>query len=176
MIRERKITIQYCIQYCHLFWLNAWSYNDWFRGSTESGDKPKNFWIISCSSNKESHSDERGLYRIGDLYAPGVTQEGESGKPWRGINPSEVGRHWSAPRREAWPEGVEPPENYESLSVHEKLDALDASGLIFRKAVFPSSSDICLRQRVPEYTMSLRTSIRLRVIPKNALTTRLKNR
>ncbi len=77
------------------------------------------------------HSDERGPYQIGDLHAPGVTQEGESGKPWRGVNPSAVGRHWSAPRREAWPEGVEPPENYESLSVHEKLDVLDASGLMY---------------------------------------------
>ena len=77
------------------------------------------------------HHDERGPYRVGDLYAPGVTQDGESGKPWRGVNPSEVGRHWSTPRREAWPEGIEPPENYESFSVHEKLDALDTSGLIY---------------------------------------------
>jgi DNA modification methylase len=30
------------------------------------------------------------------LTAPGVTKEGESGKPWRGINPSAIGRHWAA--------------------------------------------------------------------------------
>ncbi len=77
------------------------------------------------------HQDERGPYRIDSLNAPGVTQKGASGQPWRGINPSDVGRHWSAPRREAWPEGIEPPENYESLSVHEKLEALDANGLIY---------------------------------------------
>ena len=77
------------------------------------------------------HEDERGRYRVGDLTAAGVTQRGESGQTWRGINPSTVGNHWRAPRREAWPEGVEPPENYESLSVHEKLDVLDASGLIY---------------------------------------------
>ena len=77
------------------------------------------------------HEDEKGRYRIGDLTAAGVTQSGESGQPWRGINPSTVGNHWRAPRREAWPEGVEPPENYESLSVHEKLDGLDAKGLIY---------------------------------------------
>ena len=76
------------------------------------------------------HQDERGPYQVVSLNAPGITQEGDSGKPWRGVNPSDVGRHWSTPRREAWPEGVEPPENYESLSVHEKLDALDANGLI----------------------------------------------
>ena len=77
------------------------------------------------------HQDERGLYQVGDLNAPGISQKGESGKPWRGVDPSAVGNHWRAPRREAWPEGVEPPENYESLSVHEKLDVLDASGLIY---------------------------------------------
>ena len=77
------------------------------------------------------HQDERGPYQIGDLNAPGVTQKGESGQPWRGVDPSTVGNHWRAPRREAWPEGVEPPENYESLSVHAKLEVLDANGLIY---------------------------------------------
>ena len=77
------------------------------------------------------HEDERGRYRIGDLTAAGVTQRGESGQTWRDINPSTVGNHWRAPRREAWPESVEPPENYESLSVHEKLDVLDVNGLIY---------------------------------------------
>ena len=76
------------------------------------------------------HQDERGPYQVVSLNAPGTTQDGQSGKPWRGANPSDVGRHWSAPRREAWPKGVEPPENYESLSVHAKLDVLDANGLI----------------------------------------------
>ena len=76
------------------------------------------------------HQDERGLYRVGDLNASGV-RHGESGKPCRGVDPNVVGNHWRAPRREAWPEGVEPPDNYESLSVHEKLDALDANGLIY---------------------------------------------
>ena len=76
------------------------------------------------------HQDERGLYQVGDLNASGV-RHGESGKPWRGVDPNTVGNHWRAPRREAWPKGVEPPENYESLSVHEKLDVLDASGLIY---------------------------------------------
>ena len=76
------------------------------------------------------HQDERGLYQVGDLNASGI-RYGESGKPWHGVDPNAVGNHWRAPRREAWPEGVEPPENYESLSVHEKLDVLDASDLIY---------------------------------------------
>ena len=76
------------------------------------------------------HQDERGLYQVGDLNASGI-RLGESGQPWRGVDPNAVENHWRAPRREAWPEGVEPPENYESLSVHEKLDVLDANGLIY---------------------------------------------
>ena len=76
------------------------------------------------------YEDEKGPYRLIELTGAGVTQSGESGQPWRGVNPSLVGRHWSAPRRNAWPEGVMPPDNYESLSVHEKLEALDANGLI----------------------------------------------
>jgi len=76
------------------------------------------------------HQDERGLYQVGDLNASGI-RHGESGKPWRDVDPNAVGNHWRAPRREAWPEGVEPPENYESLSVHEKLDVLDGSDLIY---------------------------------------------
>ena len=35
--------------------------------------------------------DDLGRYRVGDLTASG-TRNGESGKPWRGINPSP--RHW----------------------------------------------------------------------------------
>ena len=50
------------------------------------------------------HQDEKGLYRIATLNAPGI-RHGESGQPWRDVNPSDVGRHWSTPRREAWPEG-----------------------------------------------------------------------
>lgn len=29
------------------------------------------------------------------LTAPGVTKQGESGRPWRGIDPSAIGRHWA---------------------------------------------------------------------------------
>lgn len=77
------------------------------------------------------HRDERGLFQVDNLTGGNVTEKGESGQPWRGIDPSLAGRHWSTPQSSAWPEGVEPPDNYEELSVHEKLDALDAAGLIY---------------------------------------------
>jgi DNA modification methylase len=34
-------------------------------------------------------------YQTFELTAPGITQDGESGKPWRGFNPTAMGRHWA---------------------------------------------------------------------------------
>ena len=83
------------------------------------------------------HRDHLGTYRIGDLMAPGATN-GESGHAWRGINPSTrgKGRHWYTPTKggmcdfivangliEGWPHAYK--------TVHERLDALDAAGLIY---------------------------------------------
>ena len=94
------------------------------------------------------YEDERGRYRVSDLTAAGVTQRGESGQTWRGVDPTAVGRHWAIPRRDSWPEDVQPPENYESLLVQERLDALDANGLIY----WPP------RGRVPGFRRYLSTS------------------
>ena len=79
--------------------------------------------------------DERGLWSVADLTASGV-RTGESGEPWRGIDPGNVGRHWSTPSKggmsdfivnqgliENWPDGLP--------SVHQRLDALDEAGLIY---------------------------------------------
>lgn len=49
-------------------------------------------------------------YARGDLTAAGLTKQGESGRPWRGINPSATGRHWAIN--------------------HTELDKLDAEGKI----------------------------------------------
>ena len=93
------------------------------------------------------HEDERGRYQVDNLTGAGTTQ-GESGQSWRGVDPTAVSRHWAIPHRNSWPEGVEPPENYESLSVHEKLDVLDANGLIY----WPPTG------RVPRFKRYLSTS------------------
>jgi adenine-specific DNA-methyltransferase len=47
--------------------------------------------------HKERHyryTDERGLYALGELTAPGITH-GPSGQPWRGFNVQSLGRHWA---------------------------------------------------------------------------------
>ena len=93
------------------------------------------------------HKDERGLYQVDNLTAAGVSQ-GDSGKAWRGVNPTDVGRHWALPHKDSLPEGVDLPENYDSISLHEKLDVLDTNELIY----WPP------RGRVPRYKRYLSTS------------------
>lgn len=43
--------------------------------------------------------DGRGRYRLGDLTAPGV-RYGLTGNAWRGVNPTDFGRHWRWPTPE----------------------------------------------------------------------------
>jgi DNA modification methylase len=79
--------------------------------------------------------DERGLFQAVSLTGPGV-RTGDSGKPWRGYDPSTVGRHWQpasylyAKYRELTGTDLA---QYQLL---ERLDRLDDVGLIYtsRKA------------------------------------------
>ncbi|MBN1286548.1 MAG: restriction endonuclease [Anaerolineae bacterium] len=49
-------------------------------------------------------------YQTYELTAPGITQGGESGQPWRGFDPAKMGRHWA--------------------NLHAKMDEWDAQGII----------------------------------------------
>ena len=82
-----------------------------------------------------SHEDERGRWAAESLSAPN-TSAGESGQPWRGVDPTEVGRHWSTPVRGGMGEFIRGydiipdwPDAYPGT--RDKLDALDAAGLIY---------------------------------------------
>jgi DNA modification methylase len=68
----------------------------------------------------EAESGRR--FTLGDLTAAG-TRTGDSGKPWRGIDPTTRGRHWAVPR------GVSA--KTEGLATQDALDVLDAEGRIF---------------------------------------------
>ncbi len=73
------------------------------------------------------YSDAKGRFRVGDLTGAG-TRTGESGQPWRKVNPTDTGRHWAVPNKillEMFGE------QSASWTVQEKLDALDKRGLIF---------------------------------------------
>jgi site-specific DNA-methyltransferase (adenine-specific) len=78
-----------------------------------------------------THTDAHGRYQTNYLTGPGV-RKGESGKEWRGFNPTKAGRHWAVPLslREFLPNGGK------DASSHEQLEALYSQNLI----VFPKKS------------------------------------
>ena len=76
--------------------------------------------------HKDDH-DRR--YRIGDLTGAG-TRKGESGLPWRGIDPTARGRHWAVPGSDSLPDWVNVDDDYDDLSIHQRLDLLDGNDLI----------------------------------------------
>lgn len=78
----------------------------------------------SYKENFFRHTDAVGRYRLTILTGSG-TRNGESGKPWRGYDPTKVGRHWAVPGylRNMVAGGAE-------MGVLEALDALDAMGRV----------------------------------------------
>ncbi len=76
-----------------------------------------------------STDDVRGeLYQAISLTGAG-RRRGDSGMPWRNVDPTTVGRHWAIPKSVLLREGIE------AASTQEKLDALDKVGRIY----WPSS-------------------------------------
>jgi site-specific DNA-methyltransferase (adenine-specific) len=92
-------------------------------------------WNVVYEAYDESYlkafykfEDEKGRYRLSDLTGAG-TRTGDSGQPWRNVNPTAVGRHWAVPKV---PLGVDLVGREESsLSCQEKLDILDSQRLIY---------------------------------------------
>ena len=80
----------------------------------------------------ESHytfSDKSGRYRTSDLTGPGL-RDADSGLPWRGVDPKEKDRHWEPPPDRALPNWFVFPAGYADMTVRERLDVLEAQGLI----------------------------------------------
>jgi site-specific DNA-methyltransferase (adenine-specific) len=73
-----------------------------------------------------THSDPQTnrLFQPITLTGSGV-RHGESGKPWRGIDPTAVGRHW------ALPGSILEQLNITAETVQDRLDALDTAGMIY---------------------------------------------
>lgn len=76
------------------------------------------------------NEDEHGKYQPISLTGPG-TRTGSSGKPWRDVDPGEGGRHWELPPDRALPDWFEFPDGYAQMDCQERLDVLDAAGLIY---------------------------------------------
>ncbi|MDE2821069.1 MAG: DNA methyltransferase [Chloroflexota bacterium] len=73
------------------------------------------------------HEDERGRYQLVDLTGSG-TRQGDSGKPWRGIDPTESSRHWAIPSSAL--EVAYPDQDMSELTVQERLEMLDKAGYV----------------------------------------------
>ena len=95
---------------------------------------PRYTWNQAFQSYEESyirkfyrHEDEKGRYTLSDLTGAGV-RFGDSGEPWRGVNPTEMGRHWAVPRASLL-ENTD--QDIASLTSQQKLDLLDNLGLVY---------------------------------------------
>lgn len=73
------------------------------------------------------HEDDRGRYQLVSLTGAGETK-GQSGKPWRGVDPTVSKRHWAVPMASL--QTAYPDLDLSGLSVHERLDLLDEAGLV----------------------------------------------
>jgi DNA modification methylase len=74
------------------------------------------------------YKDERGRYQLSDLTGAGK-RSGDSGKPWRGTNPTSKGRHWAVPAA-ALEENVARTK-LARMTTQDKLNALDDLGYIY---------------------------------------------
>ena len=83
-------------------------------------------------TSKYRHHDALGEYRTDNLTGAG-SSEGEAGQTWRGWNPTDIGRHWSAPltgEYAAWIEANIISGYCAEKSVLARLDLLHDAGLI----------------------------------------------
>lgn len=77
-----------------------------------------------------THEDDNGdRWRRTDLTGPGV-RRGASGKPWRGCNPTEKGRHWATSAYFVEKYFKETGDDLLKYEMDERLDRLDELGLI----------------------------------------------
>jgi len=86
------------------------------------------------------YSGERGRYRLVTLTGAG-TRTGDSGKPWKGVDPTASGRHWAVPLNAL--KEVAGDVDVSSLTTQEKLDLLDNKGLIY----WPSKGGVPQQKR-----------------------------
>ena len=77
-------------------------------------------------------SDQRGKYRLTVLTGPGGSSV-KNVKPYKGYDPSKIGRHWSVPKTGKYAEWIDQniiPGYQETESLHERLDMLEKAGMI----------------------------------------------
>ena len=78
--------------------------------------------------SKYGQSDEGGPFMLDNLTGAG-TRDGESGQPWRGFNPTQIGRHWAVPT--AAINALISREKAQELTVQQSLDLLQEQKLLY---------------------------------------------
>ena len=82
--------------------------------------------------HRRDDHDGRGRYYDDNLTGPKLSS-GESGQPWRGYNPTTLGRCWSVPKTGAYAEWIEQNSipGYRSIvRAHDRLEALQQAGMV----------------------------------------------
>ncbi|WP_306513084.1 site-specific DNA-methyltransferase [Janibacter hoylei] len=80
-------------------------------------------------AKRYTNVDDRGRYDTGDLTATSYRPHLDSGKPWRGHDPSARRRCWAVPTAPLLEAGLTAAD-LEQLTMREKLDVLDEHGYI----------------------------------------------
>ncbi|OBB86287.1 hypothetical protein A5760_06145 [Mycobacterium colombiense] len=99
------------------------------KGSTYTWNRVFQEYDRQYVAEKFVWNDARGLYQDVALTGPGVRQ-GDSGKPWRGVNPTKGGRHWQPPSLMYDLYEKLTGQSLASLPMQERLDKADELGLI----------------------------------------------
>jgi adenine-specific DNA-methyltransferase len=100
-------------------------------GASEKAELQSNFTPLDAkyAAKRFSQVDERGPYDTGDLTAGSYRPHLDSGKPWRGFDPSSRRRCWAVPGGPLGEIGLEPSRT-RTMGMLDKLDALDNAGYI----------------------------------------------
>jgi adenine-specific DNA-methyltransferase len=100
-------------------------------GASEKAELQSNFMPLDAkyAAKRFSQVDERGPYDTGDLTAGSYRPHLDSGKPWRGFDPSSRRRCWAVPGGPLGEIGLEPSRT-RTMGMLDKLDALDNAGYI----------------------------------------------
>lgn len=100
-------------------------------GASEAAALMQEFLPLDAAyqARRFSRVDARGAYDAENLTAGYYRPHLDSGKPWRGFDPSAKGRCWAVPSIVLTEIGLSE-DAVKALSMREKLDALDAAGYI----------------------------------------------
>lgn len=72
------------------------------------------------------HTEDGKRYQLVDLTGSG-TRTGDSGKPWRDVNPTNVGRHWAVPNGLL----AKLTKDFSKFTTQQKLDLLEKNNFIY---------------------------------------------